>query len=117
MAIARNNYVDLWIFSAATGKINWADDVDNLQLDTALPMRDAAGSRRGNDWLTSQPDRGDRQLMNDSDRGFDRGPPRQELPLPSAPPYTAFVGNLSFDVREPEVEDFLAPSKVGTGKY
>lgn len=54
--------------------------------------------------------------MNDSDRGFDRGPPRQELPLPTAPPYTAFVGNLSFDVREQEVEDFLAPSKVSISR-
>lgn len=70
------------------------------------------GARRGADWLSSQPDRGDRERMNESDRSYDRGPPRQELPLPTAPPYTAFVGNLSFDVREPEVEDFFAPSKV-----
>lgn len=73
---------------------------------------DRGGARRGADWLSSQPDRGDRERMNESDRSYDRGPPRQELPLPTAPPYTAFVGNLSFDVREPEVEDFFAPSKV-----
>lgn len=80
---------------------------------TALTNRGSDGPRRGSDWLSSQPDRGDR--MMDSDRGgFDRGPPRQELPLPSAPPYTAFVGNLSFDVREQEVEEFFAPSKVCT---
>lgn len=52
--------------------------------------------------------------MNDSDRGYDRGPPREELPLPTVPPYTAFIGNLSFDVREQEVEDFFLPSKVSS---
>ena len=86
---------------------------------TALPSRNDHGPSRGSDWLSSQPDRGDRDrsFLDNSDRGFDRGPPRQELPLPTAPPYTAFVGNLSFDVQEPEIEDFFAPSKVCTTKF
>lgn len=36
------------------------------------------------------------------------GPPREDLPLPTAPPYTAFVGNLAFDLTEMELEDFFA---------
>ncbi|KAG8930365.1 hypothetical protein FRC00_001184 [Tulasnella sp. 408] len=36
-----------------------------------------------------------------------RYPPREELPLPTKPPYTAFVGNLAFDISEHDVEDFF----------
>ncbi|PWN42224.1 hypothetical protein IE81DRAFT_140709 [Ceraceosorus guamensis] len=44
--------------------------------------------------------------------GADRGPPREELPLPTKAPFTAFVGNLSFDVTEGEIESFFAPSQL-----
>jgi hypothetical protein len=39
-------------------------------------------------------------------------PPREDLPLPTAPPYTAFVGNLAFDVTESEMSDFFGSSPV-----
>ena len=32
---------------------------------------------------------------------------RAEVPFPDAPPYTAYVGNLSFDTAEPDLEDFF----------
>ncbi|KAK1218830.1 Eukaryotic translation initiation factor 4B [Marasmius sp. AFHP31] len=53
---------------------------------------------RRDDFLSSRPDRAS-------------GPPREDLPLPTQPPYTAFVGNLAFDLNEPELEDFFASSK------
>ncbi|KAF8318411.1 hypothetical protein DL93DRAFT_2075816 [Clavulina sp. PMI_390] len=37
-------------------------------------------------------------------------PPRAELPLPTQPPYMAFVGNLSFDIYEDAIAEFFAPS-------
>lgn len=40
------------------------------------------------------------------------GPPRDDVPLPTQPPYTAFVGNLAFDLTEGELEEFFAGSKV-----
>lgn len=40
------------------------------------------------------------------------GPPRVDVPLPDKPPYTGFLGSLSFDVTEGEIEDFFAPNKV-----
>ncbi|TKY87557.1 hypothetical protein EX895_003571 [Sporisorium graminicola] len=90
-----------------TGKTSWADEMDDLPI-SSVP-RDT-GYRRGGDFLSSVPDRVDR------DRGFERPersyPPREELPLPDKPPFTAFVGNLSFDVMEADVEDFFAPSKT-----
>lgn len=39
-----------------------------------------------------------------SDRGF---AVREQLPLPSKPPYTAHLGNLSFDATEGDVQDFF----------
>ncbi|PSN66100.1 hypothetical protein BS50DRAFT_574560 [Corynespora cassiicola Philippines] len=52
-----------------------------------------------------------------SDRGFDRGGDRgyavrEELPLPTKPPYTAHLGNLSFDATEGDVHDFFAECEV-----
>lgn len=47
-----------------------------------------------------------------ADRGARDGPPREDLPMPTAPPYTAFIGNLAFDLTEMELEDFFASSKV-----
>lgn len=44
-----------------------------------------------------------------ADRGFAM---REELPLPSKPPYTAHLGNLSFDATEGDVQDFFAECEV-----
>ncbi|EAT82319.2 hypothetical protein SNOG_09984 [Parastagonospora nodorum SN15] len=44
-----------------------------------------------------------------ADRGFAM---REELPLPSKPPYTAHLGNLSFDATEGDVNDFFADCEV-----
>ena len=37
---------------------------------------------------------------------------REELPLPSKPPYTAHLGNLSFDATEGDINDFFADCEV-----
>jgi translation initiation factor 4B len=47
--------------------------------------------------------------MFTADRGFAM---REELPLPSKPPYTAHLGNLSFDAMEGDVNDFFAECEV-----
>ncbi|KAH8825121.1 hypothetical protein DL96DRAFT_1612005 [Flagelloscypha sp. PMI_526] len=79
---------------------SWADEMDSLPNAPAIRSDDDSGrdrfSRRGDDFLSSRPDR-------------QAGPPREDLPLPTAPPYTAFVGNLAFDLTETELEDFFAP--------
>jgi len=43
------------------------------------------------------------------DRGF---PPREALPLPNRPPYTAHLGNLSFDATEGDIQDFFSGCSV-----
>ena len=37
---------------------------------------------------------------------------REDLPLPTEPPYTAFVGNLAFDLTEIDLEEFFAGHQV-----
>lgn len=37
---------------------------------------------------------------------------REELPLPSAPPYTAHLANLSFDASDDDVQDFFRDCEV-----
>jgi len=39
-------------------------------------------------------------------------PPREDLPLPTSPPYTAFIGNLSFDVTDSEMASFFGGHEV-----
>jgi RNA recognition motif-containing protein len=40
------------------------------------------------------------------------GPPREDIPIPTQPPYTAFVGNLAFDLTENELVQFFSGIKV-----
>ncbi|KAI9890716.1 MAG: hypothetical protein M1814_003646 [Vezdaea aestivalis] len=44
-----------------------------------------------------------------TDRGFSV---REELPLPSKPPYTAHLGNLSFDSTEGDIQDYFSSCQV-----
>lgn len=37
---------------------------------------------------------------------------REQLPLPTKPPYTAHLGNLAYDVTQPEIEGFLSDCEV-----
>ncbi|KAI0084105.1 hypothetical protein BDY19DRAFT_973829 [Irpex rosettiformis] len=74
---------------------SWADEMDELPTAPAARAdddRSRLGDRRRDDYLSSRPE---------------RGPPREDLPLPTEPPFTAFVGNLAFDLTEQEVEDFF----------
>ncbi|KAI1797469.1 hypothetical protein LXA43DRAFT_984606 [Ganoderma leucocontextum] len=77
---------------------SWADEMDALP--TAPSGREGdgqRGDRRRDDFLSSRSDR--------------TGPPREDLPLPTEPPFTAFVGNLTFDITELELEDFFGGTK------
>ncbi|KAF7978852.1 hypothetical protein HWV62_44667 [Athelia sp. TMB] len=88
---------------------SWADEMDSLPSAPAVKTDEerARGNdrygRKGDDFLSSRPDR----LA---------GPPREDLPLPTQPPYTAFVGNLAFDLTEIDLEEFFAGQKTKTIK-
>jgi len=44
-------------------------------------------------------------------------PPREELPIPTEPPFTAFIGNLPYDLTEDDLSEFFAPAAVGTPEH
>ncbi|KAJ4479937.1 hypothetical protein J3R30DRAFT_3466939 [Lentinula aciculospora] len=83
---------------------SWADEMDQLPSAPATRSDDDQSrqndryGRRGDDFLASRPDRA-------------ALPPREDIPLPTQPPYTAFIGNLPFDLIEAELEDFFTKTK------
>ncbi|KAH7106368.1 hypothetical protein BKA62DRAFT_292820 [Auriculariales sp. MPI-PUGE-AT-0066] len=81
---------------------SWADEMDSLP--TAPSGRDDAYAGRG-----------DRDFGRGGGDRFDRFS-REELPLPTSPPYTAFIGNLSFELTESELESHFADCKTKTVK-
>ncbi|EGN99014.1 hypothetical protein SERLA73DRAFT_181797 [Serpula lacrymans var. lacrymans S7.3] len=83
---------------------SWADEMDSLPSAPATKTdeeRARGGDRFGrrDDFMSSRPDR-------------PSGPPREDLPLPTQPPYTAFIGNLAFDMTESELESYFAPQQT-----
>ena len=72
----------------------------------------------GGDYLSSMPDRADRDAAFARGGGAggygsrDMGPPRDDVPLPTRPPFTAFVGNLNFDATEGDLEDYFGGLNV-----
>ncbi|KIJ66794.1 hypothetical protein HYDPIDRAFT_174153 [Hydnomerulius pinastri MD-312] len=84
---------------------SWADEMDSLpSAPSGKPEGDGSsrpGDRFGrrDDFASSRPDR---QFAS----------PREDLPLPTQPPYTAFIGNLAFDITESELESFFSPHQT-----
>ncbi|KAI9845516.1 MAG: hypothetical protein M1837_004855 [Sclerophora amabilis] len=78
---------------------SWADEMEDMPL---AHTRTGYGDRRnfgGSDRLGT----------GVNDRGYSI---REELPLPDKPPYTAHIGNLSFDVTEGDVTDYFTDCAV-----
>ncbi|KAF2733584.1 RNA-binding domain-containing protein [Polyplosphaeria fusca] len=83
---------------------SWADEMEDM------PVANRAGYGSDRRAFSSAGGFG-------SDRGFDRGGDRgyavrEELPLPTRPPYTAHLGNLSFDATEGDIQDFFSGCEV-----
>ncbi|WVQ93581.1 hypothetical protein IAU59_000656 [Kwoniella sp. CBS 9459] len=89
-------------FFADTTGGSWADDMD---LPSAPAARENTGPKRGEPgYLDSMPDRASREAT------FAGAPPQREaLPIPDVPPFTAYVGNLTFELdSEDAVREFFA---------
>jgi len=81
---------------------SWADEMDSLptapSLKTDEDRRPGDRFGRRDDFSSSRPD-----------RPFSS---REEVPLPSHPPFTAFIGNLAFDITESELATFFGPHET-----
>ncbi|KAI5481291.1 translation initiation factor eIF-4B [Pseudohyphozyma bogoriensis] len=104
--------MDLGAFLAdeSTGG-SWADEMDSLPTgpsgDPSLNVGQLGGSHLSRNLQDRSGGFGDRPGRERGGFESDR-PPRAEVPIPTAPPYTAFVGNLSFETGEADIADFFA---------
>ncbi|GJJ08663.1 hypothetical protein Clacol_002882 [Clathrus columnatus] len=78
---------------------SWADEMEDIPTFPALRTDEERVRDGGRSDFSSKPDRAPL-------------PPREEVPLPTSPPYTAFVGNLAFDMSEAELGQFFNPHKT-----
>ncbi|KAI9801563.1 MAG: hypothetical protein M1825_003242 [Sarcosagium campestre] len=80
---------------------SWADEMENMPVA-------APGSRTG---YGGQRSYGSGGGMGGEigDRGYHV---REQLPMPDKPPYTAHIGNLSFDVTEGDIQDYFMDCEV-----
>lgn len=85
---------------------SWADEMENLPT--------APAARAPDDGPSDRYGRGDRDFSSRPDRP--QIAPREDLPLPSAPPYIAYIGNLSFDLIEDDLGQFFAPESLKSVK-
>ncbi|EPX74008.1 transaltion initiation factor [Schizosaccharomyces octosporus yFS286] len=86
------------------GSTSWADDVDDLP---SLPQE--RPSFRSNYSAAEAPspayETAGRPMAGEGRR--DAGFEREAVPIPSEPPFTAYIGNLSFDLTEADIADFF----------
>ncbi|XP_022805648.1 eukaryotic translation initiation factor 4B-like [Stylophora pistillata] len=95
------------IFSARS--TSWADESENLstEVDTAWPEEAYGGISTDNKLRAAM----DRASLPTAPRAS-RGPDIDVSKVPDGPPYTAFLGNLSYDVDRDDIFDFFAGKKI-----
>jgi len=111
----------------AKASTSWADETDDFENEQIIETKRNEGKAwsrgnpiTGNDSNGRDVEERDRQEGRDNyprdnyqrDNDYNREDrPRKErkpVPIPDNPPYTAFVGNLAFNIYKDEVEDFFA---------
>ncbi|KAI5807033.1 hypothetical protein EDC01DRAFT_625934 [Geopyxis carbonaria] len=91
-----------FLADASLGSVNsnsWADEMEDM------PARGSSYQRR--EYGSSTGGAGNDRYSGYSRADTDSFQSRAQLPVPDRPPYTAHVGNLSFDATEGEIEDFF----------
>lgn len=94
---------------------SWADEMDTLPTGPSAAGAMEGGVGLGGSHLTRNmrggPD-GPGGFGGGRDRYDDGRPQRAEVPIPTEPPFTCFVGNLTFEVIEADLEDFFTGLQV-----
>ncbi|KAL6712716.1 Eukaryotic translation initiation factor 4B [Lecanora helva] len=101
---AKGQKMDLGSFLTDTSLGSWADEMEDMPMPSAPSGRGGYGG-----------DRGYNSGSGYGHGGFqDRGGfhMREQLPLPTKPPYTVHLGNMSFDATVGDVTDFFAECRV-----
>ncbi|KAF2658871.1 hypothetical protein K491DRAFT_713122 [Lophiostoma macrostomum CBS 122681] len=88
---------------------SWADEMEDMPVGSGLGGGGGAGGYPERRAFSSAGGFGSERSGSFADRGF---AVREQLPLPSKPPYTAHLGNLSFDATQGDIQDFFADCAV-----
>ncbi|GAA5902424.1 uncharacterized protein JCM6883_001406 [Sporobolomyces salmoneus] len=93
---------------------SWADEMDTLPTGPSAAGASDGGVGLGGSHLTRNMRGGPDGPggFGGRDRYDDGRPQRAEVPIPTEPPFTCFVGNLTFEVIEPDLEDFFTGLSV-----
>ncbi|KAG9843756.1 hypothetical protein KCU98_g7824, partial [Aureobasidium melanogenum] len=88
---------------------SWADEMETAPLPASTPYQSSRTNTSSGGWGASS--RAAAPAGDDAPAGGFRDRTagyavREQLPLPDKPPYTAHLGNLSFEVTEADVRDF-----------
>ncbi|EAW14494.1 translation initiation factor 4B [Aspergillus clavatus NRRL 1] len=89
---------------------SWADEMEDMPLPAAPPSQSAFGGDRRFGGGSSSAGFGGSSFGGDRERGGYAV--REPLPLPTQPPYTAHVGNLSFEATSADISDLFADCSV-----
>ncbi|KAF3914963.1 hypothetical protein ABW20_dc0110269 [Dactylellina cionopaga] len=90
---------------------SWADEMEDIPTIPSTGERTGYGNRR-NDYGNNRMGGGfGGGAGRDRDDGYSRRP---DLPLPTKPPYTAHVGNLSFDATEDDISMYFAECSISS---
>ncbi|KAF2453154.1 hypothetical protein BDY21DRAFT_374970 [Lineolata rhizophorae] len=82
---------------------SWADEMEDIPVILPQESRSGYGTER----------RAFSSGTGFGERSFDRpGFAREQLPLPTKPPFTAHLGNLSFEATELDIQDFFSGCEV-----
>lgn len=112
-----HNEIESTLANALAALGSWADEMEDV------PVASDSRTGYGNDRRSfTQPSFGERSFGTDralQDSNWrntktitDRYPPREPLPLPNKPPYTAHLGNLPFDATNLDIEEFFQDCEV-----
>lgn len=90
---------------------SWADEMEDMPLPSSSGGGDPARERSG---YGGGERRGFSSAGGMGGSSFDRPQysVREELPLPTEPPFTAHIGNMSFDATSADLEDFFKDCAV-----
>ncbi|RAL04791.1 translation initiation factor 4B [Aspergillus ibericus CBS 121593] len=84
---------------------SWADEMEDMPMPAAPAQSSYGGDRR-----SAAPSSGFGNGFGERERGGYAV--REPLPLPTQPPYTAHVGNLSFDATSADISDLFVDCSV-----
>ncbi|KAF1982447.1 hypothetical protein K402DRAFT_397534 [Aulographum hederae CBS 113979] len=108
MAPKKAQKMSLGDFMADQALGSWADEMEDMPVQCRLTGARTGYGMERREYSSGGGFGNDRGYARTTDPGY----AREQLPLPTKPPFTAHLGNLSFDATEGDVHDFFAGCDV-----